>query len=84
MTATITITPEEFNEKLIHQIKSLFDGKKISITIQDVTDETEYLLSSPANAARLLAAKKNVESGKNLLYITEDELLDLVNENDNS
>ncbi len=84
MTATITITPEEFNEKLIHQIKSLFDGRKISITIQDVTDETEYLLSSPANAARLLAAKKNVESGKNLLYITEDELLDLVNENDNS
>lgn len=83
MTATITITPEEFNEKLIHQIKSLFDGRKISITIQDVTDETEYLLSSPANAARLLAAKKNIESGKNLLYITEEELLDLVNESDN-
>ncbi len=58
MNATFTMYPEELNEKLIDQIKSVFAGKKISITIQESIDETEYLLSSQANAARLLSAKK--------------------------
>lgn len=42
--------------------------------------ETAHLLSSPANAKRLLAATNRARSGKRLIKMTVDELKTMVNE----
>ena len=43
-------------------------------------EETDYLLRSPANAARLLAAAEEVRQGRTLLTKTMDELEALADE----
>ena len=79
----------ELDERFLSAIKLLFEDKLIEIKITDVNspeqngngnvehevDETTYLLSSPANRKRLLAAIDYVNSGKPLIEVNIDELI---------
>lgn len=42
--------------------------------------ETDYLLRSPVNAARLIAAAEEVRGGRNLIPKTFEELEDMADE----
>ncbi|MBS3742557.1 MAG: hypothetical protein KGY69_18365 [Bacteroidales bacterium] len=54
MRATFEISAEELDDQLLHQIKKMFKGKQVTITISTETDDTTYLLSDPANKKHLL------------------------------
>lgn len=59
------VKPGELDEKFISKVKNLFKkSKKISITIEDELDETEYLLRSEANRKMLRKSMEEVERGE--------------------
>ena len=48
--------------------------KEIEITVNEVQDETDYLLSSPANREHLLRAIENVKNNDNLVQVKLEDL----------
>lgn len=54
MEAIFKIKPAEFNQKLFQNIKKMFEGKSITITISTESDETDYLNANQANRNHLL------------------------------
>jgi hypothetical protein len=54
MEASFKIQPAEFNEKLFQNIKKMFEGRAVTITISTEMDETDYLNANPANKKYLL------------------------------
>jgi hypothetical protein len=64
MVTSIHIKASELDEKFIKGIKAIYKSKKISITIEEEQDTTEYLLSTEANRKHLEKAVKNVKKGK--------------------
>ena len=78
MQVAYQLNSSELNINFIKSIKSLFENKKLSITVEDYqyTDNTEYLLSSENNRDRLLKSIQNIENKKDtLIYKNIDELL---------
>jgi len=67
----------ELDSKFIETIKKLFKDSEIEISIKPIQDETEYLLSSPANKKHLLDAIKDVKKNKNLIRFTGTEFEEL-------
>jgi antitoxin YefM len=89
----MAITATEARKRLFPLIKQVNDdrvpveivsnhGRAYLIAADDYESmaETDYLLRSPANAARLMAAAKEVRSGRNLITKTMDELEDMADE----
>ena len=66
MQSVYYLNTEEINIDFINSVKSLFSGKNIEITINEMIDETDYLLKSKKNAQRLLKSVDNINKGKNL------------------
>ena len=64
MTATYTISREELNVNFIEAIKRTFKTEKVLIQIDEVMDETEYLLSSPATKDFLEKSILQVKNGE--------------------
>ncbi len=64
MHTSFHIKANELDEKFIKSIKALFKSKRISITVEEELDETDYLLSTEANSKHLEDAIKNVKKGK--------------------
>ncbi|SHJ43921.1 hypothetical protein SAMN05444280_11971 [Tangfeifania diversioriginum] len=54
MEAIFKIEPTEFNQKLFQNIKKMFEGKNVTITISTEFDETDYLNANQANRKHLL------------------------------
>lgn len=54
MEAIFKIEPTEFNQKLFQNIKNMFEGKNVTITISTELDETDYLNATQANRKHLL------------------------------
>ena len=52
----------ELNENFLKKLKKMFGNKNISIIVEEEQDETEYLLSSPANR-KMLEESINSEEG---------------------
>ena len=67
MVSTHRLKADELTSDFLHGIKSVYRHREIEITIEEVEDETEYLLSSPANREQLLSAIQDL--GKNENYI---------------
>ena len=65
MLTTYQLNSSELDENFILALKQLFAGKAIRIVVTEL-DETEYLMSMPANRERLLQAIRDIESGKPL------------------
>jgi len=61
---------DELDESFLDGLKTAFKGKQIEIAVYE-TDETEYLLRSPANRERLLKAVEDIEQQQNV--ITPDQ-----------
>jgi antitoxin YefM len=86
MESTYRLHTNELDEQFLEAIKLLFANKIIEIKISDVAvekngythvdemDETDYLLSSPANRKHLLEAIEHVNRGENLIEVNLDEL----------
>jgi len=74
MTTTYHLDVSELSIELVNSIKAAFTGKtSIDITVSESMDETEYLLSSPANAEHLERSIRELEEGKGTVF-TIDEL----------
>ncbi len=54
MEAIFKIEPKEFNQKLFQNIKKMFEGKSVIITVSTELDETDYLNANQANRKHLL------------------------------
>ena len=83
----VAITASEARKKLFPLIKQVNDdrtpveiisnhGRAYLVAAEDYEsmEETDYLLRSPANAARLMAAAEQVRQGRALLTKTMEEL----------
>ena len=89
----MAITASEARKRLFPLIKQVNDdrvpveivsnhGRAYLIAADDYESmaETDYLLRSPANAARLMAAAEEVRGGRNLIAKTMEELEDMAGE----
>jgi antitoxin YefM len=70
MIAIYRLNADELDERFLESVKSAFAHRTIEIAVHE-SDETAYLLGSPANRGRLLAAAADIEAGRNL--ITPDQ-----------
>ena len=74
METTFRINTKELDRKFLNTLKSLFGKKKIEITVTDIIeDETEFLLSDPANKSHLMKAIEEVKQNKNLVRFSGKE-----------
>ena len=69
MQVAYRLNANDLDINFLESIKKLFKEKRlyINISIDEQEDETEYLLSNPANASRLLNAINNIENHKDKL-----------------
>jgi len=74
MESIYRVRTDELNQDFITILKKSYPNKEIEITVAEVIDETEYLLSSPANRQHLENAIKNIESHTNLVSIPLEKL----------
>jgi len=79
MEAIYKVKADELDLNFIESIKKLFKEKSIyvNVSVASKEDETDYLLSSPANATRLLNAIDNIENHKEKLIYKKLEDLGL-------
>ncbi|HEY8688645.1 MAG TPA: hypothetical protein VIM07_05370 [Chitinophagaceae bacterium] len=73
MTTTFRLNESELTEEIVKAIRSAFKNKEIEITVSDIRDETEYLLSTEANKKHLQKAMDDIDSG-NGITLTLNEL----------
>ena len=64
MYTTYHLGEEELNEEFLNSVKKLFKNKRLTISIAEELEETEYLLKSSANAKRLNESIEQVKQGK--------------------
>ena len=72
MITTYQIDVNELTIEVLNSIKSAFKGKTINITVSEAFDETEYLLSTPANKEHLEHSIKQAEEGKVVIFTLEE------------
>ena len=72
MVSTYRLNANELTLDLLNAIRLVFKDKEIEINISEAMDETEYLLSSPANKAHLLESIKQLENGEGITMSMEE------------
>ncbi len=75
MTTTYQLEANELDISLIESIKAAYKDKTIEIEVFEVSemDTTEYLLSSPANKEHLLRAIDDIENGRNIIVLDQEQ-----------
>jgi predicted P-loop ATPase/GTPase len=71
----VTIYQMDVNElsmEVLNAIKTAFKNKTISITVTEVMDETEYLLSSENNKTHLEKSIREAEEGNTTSFTVEE------------
>ena len=74
MYSTYKLSADELSIDFIKALKKTYQHRQIEIIVQEVEDETEYLLSTPANQEHLMRAIKNVENHTNLVTMKLEDL----------
>ena len=74
MTATYRLRADEITGAFFKNIQNNYMNKEIEITIQEVEDETEYLLKSESNRRHLLRGIEEIRSGAPLQTMTVEQL----------
>jgi len=64
MTTTYKLNSKDLSDEIIKSIKEAFRDKEIEITVTDVVDETDYLLSTEANKKHLYKSIDDLEKGQ--------------------
>ena len=64
MTTTYKLNANQLSEDILKSIKEAFKDKEIEITVTDVIDETEHLLSTEANKKHLYKSIEELEAGE--------------------
>jgi hypothetical protein len=72
MVSTYRLKADELTSDFPTAVKSAYRHREIEITIQEVEDETEYLLSSPANRDQLLSAIRDLGNSTNFVKVPPD------------
>lgn len=73
MSTVYRLKASEIDVDFLKDIKDTFGEKEIEIVVSEF-DETEYLLKSEANKARLLKTIDNIKNGRNLIEVDLDHL----------
>lgn len=74
MYSTYRLQADELNADFVKALKKTYQHRHIEIIVQDVQDETEYLLSTQANREHLLRAIENVNNHTNLATMKLEDL----------
>ncbi len=74
MYSTYKLNADELTNDILNSIKSANPHKEIEIIVQDIQDETEYLLSSDANKEHLLKSIKEINNKENLVSVKLEDL----------
>jgi hypothetical protein len=69
MNTVYRLRSDELTPDFITLLKASYPHKEIEIIVDEVMDETEYLMSSPANRLHLETAMRNVENHINLVEV---------------
>lgn len=72
MTTTFHVEASELDSSFLKKIQSLFEDKKLIITVEEEMDTTEYLLSSETNGERLKQSIQEAKDGKLISVSIED------------
>ena len=73
MYTTLQANIDELDNSFLQKIKELFQHKKVTITISsELDDDTEYLLSNPANKQRLMESIEQAKNGKTVSMNLDD------------
>jgi hypothetical protein len=75
MNSVYRLRSDELTSEFIRILKKSYPHKEIEITIDEVMDETEYLMSSSANRLHLENAIKNIEQRTNLVSVPAEALI---------
>ena len=78
MIATYRLRAGEITDSFLKSIQDNYKNKEIEITIQEVEDETEYLLKSAANRRHLLRSLEEIRNGTALKTMTIEQLEQMV------
>lgn len=70
MYSTYTLNTDELTSQFITALQQAYPGKKVEIVVQEIQDETEYLLKDP----QLLKAVEDIKNGKNLVSVPLESL----------
>jgi hypothetical protein len=74
MVAIYRLRTDEINDAFLKNIQNNYMNKEIEITIQEIEDETEYLLKSEPNRLHLLRGIEEIRSGAPLQTMTVEQL----------
>jgi antitoxin YefM len=74
MQSTYRIHTDELTDDFVQAIKVAYKDREIEIIISDDVDETDYLMSTPANRDHLLRAIENINNHTNLVRMSSDDL----------
>jgi antitoxin YefM len=74
MYVTYRLRADEITENFFKGIKDAYQGKEIEIIVQEIEDETAYLLKSEANQRHLLKGLEEIRSGAPLHTMTIEQL----------
>lgn len=74
MYSTYRLPADELSTDFIKALKKAYQHREIEIIVQEVQDETEYLLSTTANREHLLRAIENVNNHTNLVHVEQEDL----------
>ena len=74
MYSTYRLKADELSSDILDAIKNAFQHREIEIIIQDIPDETDYLLGTTANKEHLLKAIDEIENQENLVGVKIEDL----------
>jgi antitoxin YefM len=74
MQTTYRVHADELTDDFLQALKVAYKDREIEIIVSDDVDETDYLMSSPANRDHLLRAIENINNHKNLVEMSSDDL----------
>ena len=74
METTYRLNTSELGTSFINSLKTAFPDQNVEILVRE-QDETEYLLSSPANREHLEKAIENVKQGKIITFETLEDAI---------
>ena len=74
METTYRLNTSELGISFINSLKNAYPDQNIEIFVRE-QDETEYLLSSPANREHLEKSIREVEQGKIITFVTLEDAI---------